>query len=125
MLKQLDSHTLSGSVPLVCRQWCACAGAAQIWHNRLDPQLLSASVAATQPQLPLLYHAVYARNLLRNPLFLPTANQTQTYGQRRRSSSSSASTPKPLLTTEQRKTAWVSCCVHLLAGCATASLQLF
>lgn len=62
--------------------------------------------------LPLLHHAVYRYNLLRNPNFLEAANADYcTALQRTRSGSSDTGVngkPHAVLTIKQRKVAWVS-----------------
>lgn len=62
-------------------------------------------------RLPLLHHAVYGCNLLRNPLFLAAANNDQSMVQRWRSSSAGSSwKAQAVLTDKQRKFAWVGIC---------------
>jgi len=59
-------------------------------------------------RLPLLHHAVYSCNLLRNPLFLAAANTDQSMLQRWRPSSAGSSwKAQAVLTDKQRKFAWV------------------
>lgn len=63
--------------------------------------------------LPLLHHAVYSHNLLRNPLFLAAANADYSASMQQRlarmaaAGNSSTHRPAAVMTAEQRKFAWV------------------
>jgi hypothetical protein len=111
VFKHLDSGTLCGSASLVCEAWRAVAESQQLWRARCDAELVQAVAGATRQQaataalrLPLLHHAVYDCNLLRNPAFGEAANTRDSpcAGGGRQPTCSVA-----LLTSAQRRFAWV------------------
>lgn len=76
-------------------------------------------LAATKPcytvALPLLHHSVYSFNLLRNPQFLAAANadfSSSILRSRSGSSTGGSGRAAAVLTSEQRKFAWVRLAVH-------------
>lgn len=135
----MDSSTLFTIVPSVCKLWHKIATDPQLWTPRLPQQVvavaashatITAKADSSDSQynnchrqlplsLPLLHHATYSKNLLRNPSFLLSQNSDVRRLVRvrpagwvsipgsRGAAKSSKSVPS-IISTEQRRLAWVS-----------------
>lgn len=143
VLTHVDSNTLCRAAPLVCKQWRQSAADPHLWTACLPPQLLAAASKHHAPpkkqtnsdrsvtscsghscSLMLLHHATFDRNLLRNPSFLQSMNSdymrlmrmrpiSWTNSVAKHDAGGIGSTAQSIVSTEQRRLAWVSWCCKL------------